>query len=300
MADLLIAASSPDAGIAISAAVTTELVAQVQRRHDLWPTASAAVGRLVTAAILFGPGLKGRERVSLQVSGDGPIGSVSAEAWLVADDVLGARGAARVPHVDLPIDARGKFDVAGAVGKGSLQVTKSYEVGQPYVGVVPLHSGEIAEDIAAYLSLSEQIPSVVALGVLANPSGIIAAGGIIAQVLPGADEATVARLEERALAMPPVTELIANDADAHGLLRALGGDVELRSERRMEVRFACLCTQEKVEAALLGLDPSELLEMAGERERTEVTCEYCKHHYYVTAERLRALAGRDEETAGDV
>jgi len=191
MPDQLISASAPEAGIAIVAAITTELVREVRARHDLSPTATAAAGRLATGAALFGSALKGRERVSLQISGDGPIETLAADAWLVGEDAVGARGHARRPHVDLPLNARGKFDVAGAVGSGSLRVTKSYEVGQPYVGVVPLRSGEIGEDIAAYLVDSEQIPSVVALGVLANPDGVLAAGGLLAQVLPGADEHTV-------------------------------------------------------------------------------------------------------------
>ncbi|MBV8490114.1 MAG: Hsp33 family molecular chaperone HslO, partial [Candidatus Eremiobacteraeota bacterium] len=294
MPDLLLAASSPNAGIALFAAITTDLVAEIQRRHDLWPTASAAVGRLTTGAVLFGAGLKGRERVSLQIAGSGPLSSVSAEAWLLDDATIGARGMAARPHVDLPIDRRGKFDVGGAIGQGSLQVTKSYEIGQPYVGVVPLHSGEIAEDLAMYLAQSEQIPSVVALGVLANPEGIVAAGGVLAQILPGADEAAIAKLEERALAMPPVTSLIASTPDAGALMASLAGDLELRAQRRLDVRFACLCTREKVEAALLGLGRAELLAMSDERDVTEATCEYCKKPYAFSPEELRALAARLE------
>lgn len=295
MPDLLLAATAPDAGIALYAAITTDLVAEVQRRHDLWPTASAAAGRLVTGAVLFGANLKGRERISLQIAGSGPIGAVSAEAWLLDEGTIGARGYARHPHTDLPIDARGKFDVAGAIGEGSLQVTKSYEIGQPYAGVVPLHSGEIAEDLAVYLAQSEQIPSVVALGVLANPGGIFAAGGIIAQVLPGADEAAVARLEQRALAMPPVTSIIAATPDAQSLMDILAGDLELRAQRSLGVSFACLCTRAKVEAALLGLGAEDLRRMAEERPITEATCEYCKKPYEFTAEDLRGLAARLEE-----
>ena len=197
MPDLLLGATA-GSGASIFAAVTTDLVAEVQRRHDLSPTATAAVGRLVTGAVLFGAGLAGRERISLQISGDGPIGTVAADAWLLGDRTVGARGYARNGRAELPIDARGKFDVAGVIGDGLLQVTKSYEVGQPYVGVVPLQSGEIAEDLAAYLAKSEQIPSVVALGVLANPNGVVAAGGVLAQVLPGAGDAAIALLEARA------------------------------------------------------------------------------------------------------
>jgi molecular chaperone Hsp33 len=290
MPDLLISASSPEAGIIVVAAITTELVSEIRSRHDLSPTATAAAGRLATGAVLFGAGLKGTERLSLQISGDGPIGSIGADTWLTDADVLGTRGYARNPHVELPLNERGKFDVAGAVGQGSLQVVKSYDVGQPYIGVVPLYSGEIAEDLAAYLGQSEQIPSVVALGVLANPDGVLAAGGVLAQVLPGADERAIATLEARAHAMPAVTKLISEGADAHKLLHALAGDLELRSHRTVDVRFACQCTREKVEAALLSMGPDELRKMAAERPETEATCEFCKKLYVFTSVDLEELA----------
>lgn len=296
MPDLLLAAAAPDVGIAFLAAVTTDLTTEIAHRHDLWPTAAAAVGRLTTGAVLFGASLKGRERVSLQISGDGPIASVTAEAWLLDDQTIGARGYAGNPQTDLPLDGRGKFDVGGAVGKGSLQVTKSYEIGQPYVGVVPLHSGEVAEDLASYLAQSEQIPSVVALGVLASPDGIVAAGGVLAQVLPGANEAAVAMLEERALSMPPVTDLVAKTPDAHVLLHALAGPFELRSHRSVDVRFACLCTRAKVESALMGLGATELRDMSAERTETEATCEFCKKRYVFISDELRVLAARIEQS----
>lgn len=292
MPDQLITASAPDAGIAIVAAITTELVREIRSRHDLTPTATAATGRLTTGAALFGCALKGRERITLQISGDGPIGSIASDAWLLEDAVIGARGYAKHPHVEIALNARGKFDVAGAIGTGSLQVTKSYDIGQPYVGIVPLHTGEIAEDLAAYLANSEQIPSVVALGVLANPDGILAAGGILAQVLPGADERAVIALEERAHAMPPVTQMINEGADAHTLLHALASGFELRAHRTMDIRFACTCTREKVESALLGLGASELERMSEERDETEATCEFCKKLYVLTAQEIRGLAER--------
>ena len=292
MPDLLISASAPEAGFSIVAGITTDLVRETQARHELSPTATAAVGRLVTGAALLGAGLKGRERISLQISGSGPLRSIVADAWLLDDERIGARGFAKVPHADLPLNERGKFDVAAAVGHGSMQVTKSHEAGQPYVGIVPLHSGEIAEDIASYLVNSEQIPSVVALGVLADPNGVKAAGGVIAQLLPGADERAVAALEERALLMPPITKMIAEGSDAHALLHALAGPAQLRAHRTVDVRFACRCTREKVETALLGLGADELRKMARERTETEATCEFCKKMYVFTSDEVVELATR--------
>ncbi|MFN2448983.1 MAG: Hsp33 family molecular chaperone HslO [Candidatus Baltobacteraceae bacterium] len=290
MADFLIGASAAGAGFSIVAAVTTELVRETQARHGLSPTATAAVGRLATGAALMAANLQGSERISLQISGDGPLRGVVADAWTIAPGRIGVRAYAKVPQADVPLNAHGKFDVAAAVGSGSLQVTKSFEAGQPYSGVVPLYTGEIAEDIGSYLVNSEQIRSVVALGVLADPVGVKAAGGLLAQVLPGADERAVAALEARALALPPVTKLIAQGAGARALLEAIAGEVPLRSHRTIALEFACRCTREKVQTALCGLGADELHRMAREREETEATCEFCKERYVFTPDEIRAVA----------
>ena len=292
MPDSIVTATAADAPIAFAAAVTTDLVAEMRDRHDLWPTASAAVGRLTTGAALFAAQLKGNERISLRIGGDGPLKTIAADAWFLDDRTIGARGYAHNAQVELPVDARGKFAVSAAVGEGALQVTRSSDIGQPYVGVVPLVSGEIAEDIAAYLVQSEQIPSIVALGVLANPGGIAAAGGVMVQVLPGADEAVLASLESHASEMPPVTKLIAGGADAHALLHALSASMPLRALRELDVRFACMCNRAKVERVLLGMGADELLALSRERDRTEATCEFCKTRYVFDSEEIAALLKR--------
>jgi molecular chaperone Hsp33 len=291
MSDLLLTASAPDAGIAVATGITTALVREAQSRHGLAPTTAAAVGRLITAAALLGTALKGSERISLQISGDGPVGSIAAEAWLLGEGRIGARARAAQPTADLPVSARGKFDVGGIVGNGQLQVTKSFSIGQPYVGVVPLHSGEIAEDVASYLTYSEQIPSVVALGVLANPSGILAAGGLVAQVLPGADERAVATLERRAAALPPISTLVSSGHDANELMHELAGDIPLRAHRTFKVIFACLCTRAKVEVALLSLGRDQL-EAMREESNNEAECEYCRKTYAFTADEIGDLLER--------
>jgi molecular chaperone Hsp33 len=290
--DLAVSASAPDAGFSIFAAITTELVRETQRRHALSPTATAAVGRLATGAALLGMGLKGNERISLQISGSGPLRGLVTDAWLLDSQRLAVRGYAKVPHADLPLNERGKFDVAAAIGSGTLQVTTSFETGQPYAGVVPLYSGEIAEDLAAYLMNSQQIPSVVALGVLAGPQGVKAAGGIIAKLLPGAAENAIAALEARALTMKPVTALIAEGADAHALLAELAGDSPLRAHRAMQIEFSCRCTRKKVEAALSALGADELKNMARERPQTEAACEFCRQRYLFSADEMLRLAER--------
>lgn len=285
-------ASAANGTVSLVAGVTTRVVREAQQRHRLAPTASAAVGRLITGAGLLGASLGSRERLTLQIKGDGPIGSIVADSWNAGEGCVAARAYARYPGADIPLNARGKFDVAGVIGKGQLQVTKSYEVGQPYNGIVPLETGEIGDDIAAYLANSQQIPSVVALGVLANREGIVAAGGIIAQLMPGADDATVATLEHNARAMPPVTQQIVAGADGEALLAAVTGSLELNVFRDFAIEFDCRCTREKVESALLGLGRDELSKIASEQPHTEATCEFCKRQYVLSASEVTALVSR--------
>ena len=290
--DRIITASAARGTVSLVAGITSGLVREARERHDLAPTSSAAVGRLLTAAALLGASLKGRERLTLQIVGDGPIGSLTADSWSTGTHAVGARAYARNGQADLPLNAVGKFDVAGVVGAGKLQVTRTYEVGQPYSGIVPLASGEIGDDVAAYFANSEQIPSIVALGVLAGPSGIRAAGGVIAQVMPGADDATVTALERAVAAMPPVTTQIVGGADATGLLRAVAGSLDLKVFDTFDVAFDCLCTREKVEAALLGLGKDELAKIAREQPETEAQCDFCARRYLLTADDVRALSAR--------
>jgi molecular chaperone Hsp33 len=290
--DRLVTASAANGTVSLVAGITTRVVREAQRRHRLAPTASAAVGRLITGGALLGASLGSRERLTLQIKGDGPIGSIVADSWSAGEGRIAARAYARYPGADIPLNGRGKFDVAGVVGKGQLQVTKSYELGQPYNGIVPLQTGEIGDDIAAYLANSQQIPSVVALGVLANPAGIVAAGGIIAQLMPGADDTTIATLEHNARGMAAVTQQIVEGADGEALLRTVTQALELKIFRAFEVEFDCRCTREKVESALLGLGRDELAKMASEQPQTEATCEFCKRQYVLSASEVTQLAAR--------
>jgi molecular chaperone Hsp33 len=294
MPDRILTATAVDGSFSVVAGITTELVRETQRRLELAPTASAAVGRLVTGAALLGASLKGKEKLSLQIAGDGPIKRIVADVALNSADEIGARGYARRPDVDVPLNARGKFDVAAAVGKGYLQMTRSFEVGQPYVGIVELRSGEIGDDIAAYLMTSEQIPSVVALGVLANPDGIKASGGAIAQLLPGADDATTATLEARALDMPPVTTQIDRGATLEDLIASIAGPLEVRYTREYGLAYTCTCSRDRVERALLGLGRDELEKILREQDRTEAVCEFCKTAYVLSRDEVNGLIARLE------
>jgi len=292
MQDELVTASAANGTVSLVAGITTDVVREAQHRHALAPTASAAVGRLISGAALLGAGLGARERLTLQIKGDGPIGSIVADSWHAREGWIAVRAYARNPAADLPLNERGKFDVAGVVGAGQLQVTKNYELGQPYSGIVPLASGEIGDDIAAYLGNSQQIPSVVALGVLANPAGIVAAGGVIAQLMPGADDTTIATLERNAAAMAPVTQQIVEGANSQALLRTMTASLELKLYDTYGIEFDCRCTREKVESALLGLGRDELSKMASEQPQTEATCEFCKRRYVLSAREVNDLASR--------
>jgi molecular chaperone Hsp33 len=292
MPDRIVSARSIDGSISITAAVTTDLVDETQRRHALAPTATAALGRLLTGAAMLGSNLKSRERLSLQVSSKGPLRGLIADVAEVEPDVLGARGYAYEPAVDVPLNGRGKLDVGAAVGSGRLQVTRSFEIGQPYVGVVPLRTGEIGDDIASYLYNSEQIPSVVALGVLVNPAGVVAAGGAIAQVMPGADARTIEYLEAHTATLAPVTAQIDAGATPEDLARAVAGELEIKLIGESQVRFACRCTRDRVETALVSLGRDELAEMASEQIQTEAVCEFCKKAYVFSRDEVRALIAR--------
>lgn len=291
--DRVVTASAANGTVSLVAGITTALVSEARARHDLAPTASAAVGRLITAAALLGASLERRERLTLQIVGDGPLGAVTADAWNGGPGIVAVRGYARNPRADRPLNALGKFDVGGAVGRGHLQLTRAYEIGQPYVGVVPLQSGEIGDDLAGYFASSQQVPSVVALGVLAGPNGIVAAGGVIAQLLPGADEAMIEKLESNASAMPAVTTQISGGAREFDLVQRLAAGLEAHVHPTdFKPVFTCRCTRERFEAALLGLGRDELLKLATERAETEATCDFCKRRYVLTAGDVRELAAR--------
>jgi molecular chaperone Hsp33 len=255
-----VTASAANGTVSLVAGITTRVVREAQQRHRLAPTASAAVGRLITGAGLLGASLGSRERLTLQIKGDGPIGSIVADSWNAGTGSVAARAYARYPAADIPLNERGKFDVAGVIGKGQLQVTKSYELGQPYNGIVPLETGEVGDDIAAYLANSQQI--------------------------------TIAALEHNAREMPPVTQQIVDGADGEALLAAVTRSLDLNVFGSFAIAFDCRCTREKVESALLGLGRDELKKIASEQPHTEATCEFCKRRYVLSSSEVDALVSR--------
>lgn len=272
---------------------STDLVAQAEQIHKTSAVVTAALGRLMTAASMMGAMLKGEEdSLTLRITADGAIGSVIA----VSDAQGNTKGYITNPVVEIPLKPNGKLDVSGALGtQGHLYVVRDSGAGQPYVGLVPLVSGEIAEDITHYFATSEQTATVCALGVLVNPDLTVrAAGGYLLQLLPGATEEDITAIETAVRAMPPVTTLLSQGVTPQELaLQALAGlEPELLDSRPVE--FRCNCDRERVERALISLGAAELETMAREDGKAEVNCHFCHKQYQFTESEILALAGRND------
>jgi molecular chaperone Hsp33 len=285
MADGLARALADDGTVRGLAAVTTELVDEARRRHGTLPTATAALGRALTAALLLGGTLKTGERVSLQFSGDGPLGTILVDA--TPDGA--ARGFVSRPATHLPARA-GKLDVGGAVGRGLLCVMRTQvATAQFYRSIVPLVSGEIGIDVASYLLTSEQTPSVVAVGVFVEPDGRVgAAGGYLLQALPGAGPGTIEQLEANVGAEARPSDLVRAGLGPSGMLVRLLAGVTARVLAEQAVAFRCRCSRERVSAAMLTMGRAGLEEVLAGECRAEVVCEFCASRYVVDEAELRA------------
>jgi molecular chaperone Hsp33 len=286
MNDLLVRGTAWNGGIRVFAARTTQLVGELQRRHGTFPTATAALGRTATAAAMMGAMLKGNEKLTVQIKGDGPIGQIVVDANAAAE----IRGYVDDPHVHLPSNAQGKLDVAGAVGRtGYLHVTKDLGLKEPYHGSVPLISGELGEDFTYYFASSEQTPSAVGLGVLVDTDeSVLHAGGFIVQVMPGLAEEHLTRLEHAVAAMPPVTALLDQGETPEEILRFLVGD-DLTIHETAEPRFVCQCSRERVERTLISMGAQELRKIIEEDGQAEVHCHFCNESYRFDAGQLEEL-----------
>ena len=284
--DYALRAVAADGRILAFAASTAGLCEEARRRHDLWPTAAAAVGRVLTATALLALPMK-EGGVTVRVAGDGPIGGILADG---APDG-GVRGYALQPHVDLPPRPDGKLDVGGAVGRlGVLRVTRHLPVGLPYTGSVALQSGEIGLDFAAYFRHSEQVPALVALGVLVGRRARVrAAGGLIIQLLPGAPAAAAARLEANTRDIGALSRTLdAGESPEQILVRALDGFAPRILERR-EVRFHCPCGRRRLARVLAALPAEQLRSMRLEDDGAELLCHFCGRKYRFGAADLLKL-----------
>ncbi|WP_322908072.1 Hsp33 family molecular chaperone HslO [Paenibacillus campi] len=254
---------------------STELVEELRQRHDTWPTATAAMGRTLSTAAMMGAMLKGEEKLTLQVKGNGPIGQIVADANAKGE----VRGYVDNPHVHLPSNAMGKLDVAGAVGtEGFVYVIKDLGLKEPYRGSVPIVSGELGEDFTYYFATSEQTPSAVGVGVLVNTdNAVIVAGGFILQLLPGLTDSEIDAIEQALSSLPPVTTLLEQGLELEDMLKRVLPDVEIMDQ--MDIVFKCSCSRERVEQTLVSLGEYELTQLIEEEGQAEVVCHFCNEKY---------------------
>ena len=283
----LVRCISADGTLTAMAVNSTDIVEKAQQIHETSAVCSAALGRLLTAASLMGSALKGKDHtVTLRLRGDGPAGTVMA----VSDSEGNVRGYVQQSVVEIPLNKKGKLDVAGAVGtNGFLTVMKDLGMKEPYVGQSPIISGEIAEDVTAYYSTSEQTPTVCALGVLVNPDlSIKAAGGLIIQLLPTALDDTIDKVEECIKDLEPISTLIDRGMPPEEICRHALKLCDLEVLAGSAPEYKCYCSRTRVESALISTGEQELLEMAKD-EKTEVSCQFCDRKYVFTPDDLKQL-----------
>ena len=285
--DRIIRATAGDGAIKMAVITARDTVERARVIHGCSPTAAAALGRALCAASLMGDMMKEADAaLTIRIRGGGPAGSVIA----VSDSRGNVRGLIDRPEIDLPLRPDGKLDVGGAVGhEGTLTVSRDLGMRAPYIGSVALVSGEIAEDITAYLTESEQVPSACALGVLIDTdTSVRAAGGFIVQLMPGAEERLIAALEENIFLMDQLTTVLDEDGPEELFRQVLKG-LEYHIVGEAPVEYRCPCSRERFEKALAGLDPEALEEMIRDGGGADIRCDFCRSEYRFTPEELQAL-----------
>lgn len=295
MSDYLVRIIARSGSFRALACVSTELVREGGSRHGTAPTATAALGRALTGGVLLGALLKTGQRVALRFEGNGPLRKILVEA----ESNGAVRGCVGDPLADLPLRA-GRLDVAGLIGRaGFLTVTKDLGMKEPYRGLVQLYSGEIAEDIAYYLTDSEQVPSAVGLGVYLEGDGsVTAAGGFLVQALPPRDDEAIERLMAAISALPPLSDLLRRGETPEQILERIFAGIPYDTLEKRAIAFHCSCSREKIERVLLSLGGEELAELQAKQEGAEVTCEFCRQRYQFSVDDLERLRGELAEKAG--
>ncbi len=287
MKDYLVKALAHDGYVRAYAVQATETVAEAQRRHDTWNTSSAALGRTLIGTLLLGSTLKGDDKLTVRIQGDGPAGGIVADANGKGE----VKGYIKNPHLSLPLNPQGKLDVRGAVGtSGMFTVTKDLGLKEPFSGQSPIVSGELGEDFTYYLAVSEQIPSAVGLSVLVNTDDTIkTAGGFMIQIMPGADEETITKIEEQLKETPRVSSLLDEGQTPEEILKGLLGTDELTILEKMPVQFKCDCSKEKFSEAIIALGAEEIQAIIDEDHGAEAVCAFCNNKYQYNEEDLLEL-----------
>ncbi|PIE34972.1 Hsp33 family molecular chaperone HslO [candidate division KSB3 bacterium] len=286
MEDYLVRGMTGNGTLRGLACITTDLVNVACRKHDTYPTAAIALGRALTGGALMGALLKDEQRVALKFEGNGPLKKILVEA----DSRGTVRGYVGVPHVDVPLK-NGTFDVAGVIGHaGFLTVTKDLQLKEPYKGVVQLRTSEIAQDLAYYLTESEQIPSAIGLGAFIEASGdMTVSGGFLIQTIPPGDEELVESVIRHIQDMPSITELLRDNVTPEQLLELIFEGISFDIMAKQPLSFRCSCSKTRLKRALVTLGVEELTAMAHEKKDTEVICEFCRARYTFTPRELKRL-----------
>lgn len=277
-----------DGRVAISVIESTELVEDARKIHDLTPTTTAALGRLLTGAALMGAELKNEsDSVTVQIKGDGPAGSLIA----VTDFVPRVRGYVQNPHVELSLNSLGKIDVGGAVGhNGYLNIIKDIGMKEPYIGIVPLVSGEIAEDFAKYFVESEQKNTAIALGVLVNKDGVERAGGYEITLMPDVTDEIVTILEENIKKVPSISKILSKNENLDEIASIISGDGNIKCiEDSIAPKYECNCSFSKFEKGLISLGKKELEDLMRAEEKVETVCHFCNKKYVFDKDKIREI-----------
>ena len=290
MNDYIIRATAANDQIRAFAAVTTEMVETAREHHNTSPVATAALGRLLTAGAMMGSMMKGEKDVlTLQIKAGGTLQGIT----VTADSQGNVKGYVGNPDVCIPANSKGKLDVAGAVGPGFLTVIKDMGLKEPYSGQVMLQTCEIAEDLTYYFATSEQVPSAVGLGVLMNKNNTVRqAGGFIVQLMPFAEEEVISRLEQNVQKINSVTNLLEEGHTPESLLEKVLEGFDVQINEKMDTRFRCNCSKERVAKALISIGRKELNEMIQEGKPIEMNCHFCNTNYNFTVEELKEILRR--------
>ena len=284
----IVRATANEGNVRIFCAITTDIVEKAREIHNLSPVASATLGRLLSAGSIMGIMSKGeKDRLTISINGGGPAGNV-----VVATDSTGnVKGYIGNPNVNLPANDKGKLDVGGSVGKnGVLNVVRDLGLKEPYVGQVPIYTGEIGDDIAYYFTVSEQTPSAVVLGVLVNKDmSIKGSGALIIQMMPDAPEMLADIITYRLEEIPPLSTLISEGKSAEDILNLLFDDMDLKIYETIDVDYKCDCSRERVEKTLISLGESELTNIKNEEDGINVECHFCDKNYKFTSSDIEAL-----------
>ncbi len=288
MSDYMVRATAAEGQIRAFAVNAKELVEEARKRHNTSPVMTAALGRLLSGAVMMGAMMKGeKDLLTIQIQGSGP-----AKGLVVTADSKGhVKGYPQTPDVILPPNSQGKLDVGGALGIGVMSVIKDLGMKEPYVGQIELKTGEIADDLTYYFATSEQIPSSVGLGVLMNKNNTVRqAGGFIIQLMPFTDEETIGKLEARIAELASVTALLQKDGTPEMLLKEVLGEIPFEVTDTIPVRFCCDCSKERISKSLATIGKKDLDEMIAGGEGIEVKCHFCNTDYKFDTNELKAIA----------